>query len=137
MKSIGDKNYKAGRYLLSKTSYDQAIKLCLNNSAYYISRSNCLYAIGDFNSALKDAHKAITFDDKSKNGYECILKCCLNLGDIEGAEVAYKKITIFVINNDIRRHYDVQLKQLRSSIKLAVECFEEKCFYKARMYPDS
>lgn len=137
MMNAGDELYEAAKYSISMTFYNKAIKLKTDNAIYYSKRSLCLAAMGDYKNALNDGQEAIALDDKSEKGYECIIKCCLALGDIDGAEAAIEKISQIRSNDDICKQYKEQLKQLRPLIEMATESFKQKHFDMARMYQKS
>lgn len=84
--------------------------------------------MGDYKGALKDSRDAVAIDDKFEKGYDRIIKCCLSLGDIVGAEQIIKKLVEIGSNNDICNRYDEQCKQLRSFGEKAAQCYEKKDF---------
>lgn len=108
--------------------YTEAINLCPDNAAYYGNRSACLMMMGDYKGALKDSRDAVQIDDKFAKGYDRIIKCCLSLGDIVGAELAIKKLSEIGSNNDICNKYDEQCKQLRAIGEKIAQCYEKKDF---------
>lgn len=120
--NAGDEHYKEGQLSISLTFYNGAIKLL------------CLSAMDDYKNALKDGQEAVALDEKSGKAYECIIKCCLTLGDIDGAEAAIEKFSQIRSNDDICKQYEEQLKQLRPLIEMATESFKQKNFDMARMY---
>lgn len=143
MKHNGDQNYNAGKYLLAKIAYDEAIKLYPDNVAYYRCRSNSLYAMGKFGDALNDGWQAVALANKIGCGvflgiaYECVIECCLTLGYIESSEEVIQKISqISQINpmssQYILKRYERHLKQLQSSFKMASVNIEQKEFKIAR-----
>lgn len=106
--------------------YTEAIKLCPDNPAYYGNRSACLMMMGDYKGALRDSRDAIAIDDKFEKGYDRIIKCCLSLGDIVGAEQMIKKLVEIGSNNDICNRYEEQCKQLRSFGEKVAQSYEKK-----------
>lgn len=68
--------------------YDEAIKLCPENAAYYGNRSACYMMLGMYKKALEDAQKAVALDSTFTKGYIRIAKCCIALG-----MYSYKSIT--------------------------------------------
>lgn len=84
--------------------------------------------IGDYEGALKDSQMVIALDNKSKDGYNCIIKCCLALGDLDGAQQAVKKFIEIGGNEDICTRYADRCERLRSSLVMATKCFEEQDF---------
>lgn len=102
--------------------------MCPDNAAYYGNRSACLMMMSDFKGALKDSRNAVLLDDKFAKGYDRIIKCCITLGDIVGAEQAIKKLAELGSNNDICNKYDEQCKQLRSIEDKIAQCYEKMDF---------
>lgn len=82
--------------------------------------------MGDYKGALKDSRDAIALDKKFEKGYDRIIKCCLSLGDIVGAEQAIKKLVEIGSNNDICSRYEEQCKQLRSLSEKTLQCYGKK-----------
>lgn len=116
----------AERYSLARSSYSEAIKLCPNNSTYYRNRCNCFMMLGDFEEGLKDSQMVISLDSQSEDGYNCMIKCCLALGDIDNAMQAINKLIEISSNNSISRRYVERCEQLRSLLVMATKCFEEQ-----------
>lgn len=108
--------------------------MCPDNAAYYGNRSACLMMMGDYKGALKDCRDAIQIDDKFAKGYDRIIKCCLSLGDVVGAEQAIKKLSEIGSNNDICNKYEEQCKQLRGIGEKVGQCYERKDFRTAGMW---
>lgn len=127
-KNAGNEQYKARNYPLALHLYGEAIKICPENAAYYGNRSACLMMMGDYKGALKDSRDAIALDNKFEKGYDRIIKCCLSLGDIVGAEQAIKKLVEIGSNNDICSRYEEQCKQLRTLGEKTIQCYEKKDF---------
>lgn len=84
--------------------------------------------MGDYKGALQDSRHAISIDNQFAKGYDRVIKCCLALGDIIGAELANKKLSEIGSNNDICNKYDEQCKQLRSYGDKITQCYEKKDF---------
>lgn len=82
--------------------------------------------MGDYRGALKDSRDAIQIDDQFAKGYDRIIKCCLSLGDIVGAEQANKRLSEIGSNNDICNKYEEQCKQLRNFDEKICQCYEKK-----------
>lgn len=120
------KNYPAALLL-----YSEAIKLCPTTAKYYCKRAECLMMKGDYDRAIKDGHSAIACDNKLKDGYRCVIKCCLALGDIDEAEAAYNQLIEIDPDNDSA--YEEQCKHQRFFIEEATRCFERKDFILAGM----
>ena len=127
-KNAGNDQYKAQNYQSALHLYNEAITLCPDNAAYYGNRSACLMMMGDYKGALRDSRDAVSFDDKFAKGYDRIIKCCLALGDIVGAEQSIKKLAELGSNNDICNKYEEQCKQLRSFDEKITQSYEKKDF---------
>lgn len=84
--------------------------------------------MGDYRGALKDSRDAVQMDDRFAKGYDRIIKCCLSLGDVVGAEQAIKKLSDIGSNNDICNKYEEQCKQLRSFGEKVGQSYEKKDF---------
>lgn len=84
--------------------------------------------MGDYKGALKDSRDAVQIDDKFAKGYDRIIKCCISLGDIVGAEQTIKKLAELGSNNDICNKYEEQCKQLRAFGEKILQCYEKKDF---------
>lgn len=87
--------------------------------------------MGNYVGAYMEGCNAIDRDPKSKEGYECIIKCRLALGNLDGADRAVKDfIQIDPING---KHYAKQCDDLRSSLVLATQCMKQMDFEAAGM----
>lgn len=133
-KNDGNAQYKAQNYQVALRLYTEAITLCPDNAAYYGNRSACLMMMGDYKGALKDSRDAIQFDDTFAKGYDRIIKCCLSLGDIVGAEQAIRKLSDIGSNNDICNKYEEQCKQLRSVGDKINQCYEKMDYRTAGLW---
>lgn len=91
--------------------------------------------MGDYKGALKDSRDAIQIDDKFAKGYDRVIKCCLSLGDIVGAEQAIKRLSEMGSNNDICNRYEEQCKQLRNFGERISQSYEKKDFRTAGKWP--
>lgn len=129
--SAAEKQDKAKNYPVALLLYSEAIKLCPKTATYYCKRSCLLMMKGDYDRALEDGHSAIAFDDKLKDGYYCVIKCCLALGNIDGAEQAIQQL--IEIDPDIDKSYGEQCKQQRFLVDEAKRCFDKRDFKSARM----
>ncbi|XP_053607541.1 dnaJ homolog subfamily C member 7 [Plodia interpunctella] len=87
-KESGNHLYKFKNYKSALAMYDEAIKLCPENAAYYGNRSACYMMLGLYKKALEDAQKAVSLDPTFTKGYIRIAKCCIALGDMSGGEQA-------------------------------------------------
>lgn len=114
--------------------YNKAIELCAGNAFYLTARSECLIMTGDYKSALKDSQNAVALDKKSKKGYECIIKCFVMLGDIDGAEATIKNLIQIDPNNGNCEQYTEQCKRFRSLVDMAMQCSEKDDFQKSGMH---
>lgn len=133
LKNLGDTQYKNRDFPAALQLYNEAIKLCATNASYYIERSKILFAVGHYKKALNDGRMGLAIDKKSKNSYECIIKCSMRLGDTIEAERAIKKLNEIDSNNEIGRQYEKRLQKLRFFTETATQCFEKKHFQKAGM----
>ncbi|KAJ0181746.1 hypothetical protein K1T71_002468 [Dendrolimus kikuchii] len=92
-KESGNHLYKFKNYKGALAMYDEAIKLCPENAAYYGNRSACHMMLGTYKKALEDAQKAVTLDPTFTKGYIRMAKCCIALGDLSGGEQAVRFAT--------------------------------------------
>lgn len=118
----------AERYSLAWSSYSEAIELYPNGISYYRNRSKCAMMMGNYEGALNDSQMVIALDHKSEDGYNCIIKCCLALGDIDGADKAISKLIEIGSNDNICRRYAERCERLRSLLLMATKCFEKQDF---------
>lgn len=125
-KNAGNEQYKAQNYQSAVRLYTDAINLCPENPAYYGNRSACYMMMGDYKQALRDSRDAVVLDEKFEKGYDRIVKSCLALGDIVGAEQTIKKLMEIGTSNDTCKRYDDQCKQLRLLGEKASSCYEKK-----------
>lgn len=114
--------------------YNEAIQLCPEIAAYYCNRALVLIMMTDFSAALQDSLAAIERDYRSKSGYECIIVCYLTFGDLAGAEQAIAKLIEIVGNNETCAHYVEQFNRLKSSIEMAMQCFDRRDFLNSGMF---
>lgn len=118
----------AERYSLAWSSYSEAIDLDPSNAvSLYYNRSKCSMMMGDY-EALNDSQMLIALDHQSEDGYNCLIKCCLALGDIDGADKAISKLIEIGSNDNICRRYAERCERLRSSLLMATKCFEKQDF---------
>ncbi|KAL4715100.1 hypothetical protein ACJJTC_012147 [Scirpophaga incertulas] len=89
-KETGNNFYKFKNYKGALIMYDEAIKLCPDNAAYYGNRSASYMMLGMYKKALEDAQKSVSLDPTFTKGYIRIAKCCIALGDLSGGEQAVK-----------------------------------------------
>ncbi|XP_045511069.1 dnaJ homolog subfamily C member 7 [Colias croceus] len=92
-KENGNHLYKFKNYKGALAMYEEAIKLCPENAAYYGNRSACYMMLGMYKKALEDAQKAVALDSTFTKGYIRMAKCCIALGDISGGEQAVNRAT--------------------------------------------
>ncbi|XP_050362123.1 dnaJ homolog subfamily C member 7 [Nymphalis io] len=90
-KESGNHMYKFKNYKGALAMYEEAIKLCPENAAYYGNRSACYMMLGMYKNALEDAQKAVALDNTFTKGYIRMAKCCIALGDLSGAEQAVRR----------------------------------------------
>ncbi|CAK1549792.1 unnamed protein product [Leptosia nina] len=90
-KENGNNLYKFKNYKGALAMYEEAIKLCPENAAYYGNRSACYMMLGMYKKALEDAQKAVALDSTFTKGYIRMAKCCIALGDLSGGEQAIKQ----------------------------------------------
>ncbi|XP_032529959.2 dnaJ homolog subfamily C member 7 [Danaus plexippus] len=89
-KESGNHLYKFKNYKGALAMYEDAIKLCPENAAYYGNRSACYMMLGMYKKALEDAQKAVALDPTFTKGYIRMAKCHIAVGDISGAEQAVR-----------------------------------------------
>uniref|UniRef100_A0A182NBK6 J domain-containing protein n=1 Tax=Anopheles dirus TaxID=7168 RepID=A0A182NBK6_9DIPT len=132
-KNSGNDEYKSKRYDAALLLYSEAINLSPDTPAYYGNRSACYMMLGDYRSALNDAKKAITIDDKFEKGYIRMAKCSLMLGDVIGTEQAIRNCLNLNASNTALRDEIAGLKQLRDSNERAANSYDKKdyrtCLY--------
>lgn len=126
-----EKQDKIKNYAAALLLYSESIKLCPKTAIYYCKRSECLMMKGDYDRAIKDGYCAIACDNKLKDGYHCVIKCCIALGDIDEAEAAYNQLIEIDPDND--KSYGEQCKQQRFFVEEATRCLEKKDFKSAGM----
>nr|XP_026487450.1 dnaJ homolog subfamily C member 7 [Vanessa tameamea] len=90
-KESGNHLYKFKNYKGALVMYEEAIKLCPENAAYYGNRSACYMMLGMYKNALEDAQKAVALDNTFTKGYIRMAKCCIALGDLSRAEQAVNR----------------------------------------------
>ncbi|XP_039763268.1 dnaJ homolog subfamily C member 7 [Pararge aegeria] len=89
-KESGNHYYKVQNYKDALTKYEEAIKLCPENAAYYGNRAACYMMLAMYKKALEDSQKAVALDPTYTKGYIRMAKCYIALGDMSGAEQAIK-----------------------------------------------
>lgn len=75
--------------------------------------------------ALQDAKRSVQLDDRFSKGYLRIVKCCLLLGDLVGAEQALRKIQEVEPKNAALRQETHNLRVLRDLQEKAAQCYEK------------
>lgn len=79
-KESGNHLYKFKNYKGALAMYDEAIKLCPENAAYYGNRSACYMMLNMYNKALEDVQKAVSLDSSFTKGYIRMAKIYIALG---------------------------------------------------------
>lgn len=79
-KESGNHLYKFKNYKGALALYEEAIKLCPENAAYYGNRAACYMMLGMYKKALEDAQKAVALDSTFTKGYIRMAKCYIALG---------------------------------------------------------
>lgn len=87
----------------------------------------------NYKDALNDGRKAISIDDKYTKAYERIIKCCLALGDVVGAEQAIEKLTKIGTMNEFCRKFAKLCTQLCSHNEKIDKWFGCQNYKRARM----
>lgn len=134
-KESGNHLYKFKNYKGALAMYDEAIKLCPENAAYYGNRSACYMMLGMYKKALDDAQKAVAIDPTFTKGYIRIAKCCIALGDISGGEQAVRKAAELggaevaaserrALESLQRLHEDAQRAMAAADYRRAVFCMD-------------
>lgn len=82
--------------------------------------------LGNYRGALNDSRQAVTLDDKFEKGYVRIVKCCLAMGDIVGAEQTIKTLLEIDPKNTSLKLEEQQCKQLRSFGEKAQDCYSKQ-----------
>lgn len=80
-KESGNHLYKFKNYKGALAMYDEAIKLCPDNAAFYGNRSACYMMLGMYRKAMEDAQKAVALDSTFTKGFIRIAKCAIALGN--------------------------------------------------------
>lgn len=127
-KNQGNDHYKAQNYKIALKFYSEAINLCPETAAYYGNRAACYMMLGDDKSieqALQDAKRSVNLDDKFSKGYLRIIKCCLLLGDLIGAEQALRRLTDIEPKNAAVKQERQNLKMLRDLEEKAGQCYDK------------
>ncbi|CAH0726604.1 unnamed protein product, partial [Brenthis ino] len=90
-KESGNHLYKFKNYKGALVLYEEAIKLCPENAAYYGNRAACYMMLGMYKKALEDALKAVALDSTFTKGYIRMAKCYIALDDLSGADQAIRR----------------------------------------------
>lgn len=104
--------------------YSEAIATCPHHAKYYSNRAACLMMMGEYQKALVDARYCLQLDDKFEKGYIRVLKCCIALGDLFGAENAVKKLQeLDPTNNAIAPDIEIlaKLREFEENSKIYLE----------------
>lgn len=133
-KSTGDEQYNAGRYSMALNLFNQACKLFPKCAGYYCDKAKCLFAMLNYKDALKESLHAVRLDGKSPDGHDYIMKCSLITGEVSVAERTMDKLIAFDPNNIIYKRHETKYTKLKTSAKMANQCFEKKDFQAASMY---
>jgi len=87
-KEEGNQLYLAKNYREALQSYNEAISLCPGCPAFYGNRAACHMMLGQFVQALEDARTSVQLDPNFVKGYVRVAKCCVALGELQGARQA-------------------------------------------------
>lgn len=93
-------------------------------------------SIRNHKDAIKDGQRAVALNSTFTDGYEYIIKNCLQIGDVDGAEKAIKKLTEIGSNPDITNGYERELTALKLFVQMATQCYEQNEFQEAGMYQE-
>lgn len=111
--------------------------MCPDAPAYYGNRAACYLMVGDYKSALEDSRTAIVLDATFEKGYVRIVKCCLAMGDVVGAEQAIKRFTEIDAKNTVLQGEIQNCKSLRVHGEKADASYQQQDYRTAVYHTDS
>lgn len=126
--AAGWRSYQGKCFREAIANFSQAIALS-PSAVFFANRSECYTALGDYESAMKDALESVKSDSFNWRSYTVAINCCVTLGDIKQAEFLLKMFQNNVVDvesinfNEIPKlqalkHFDAEISRL----------FEENCF---------
>lgn len=91
LKTMGNKNYKEGRFEDALVLYVQAIAQDPSKASYYSNKSAALVGLGRLMEAVFDCRVALRIDPTYQRAHQRLAKLYLRLGDGEKAMSHYKQ----------------------------------------------
>ncbi|KAK2984657.1 hypothetical protein RJ640_006640 [Escallonia rubra] len=90
LKSMGNENYKKGRFEDALALYNQAIALDSSKASYYSNRSAALIGLGRLIEAVFDCRVAIKIEPSYHRAHQRLAELYIRLGEAEQALYHYK-----------------------------------------------
>ncbi|XP_055301013.1 uncharacterized protein LOC129567771 [Sitodiplosis mosellana] len=126
--STGKRLVSSLKYHAAKKFFSEAIELWPDNVIYYQNRLNCLIRMGEYKRALQDCQRIISINPNCGFAYERQAKCCLILGDYDGAERANKKLEEHPTYVTVCNKYKDLCVRLRQSENVANQNYQSQRF---------
>lgn len=132
-KCTGDEQFSENNFEHALKLYAEAVELWPENVSFQNMHAVCLMKMDDYIGAFKAYQSALTIDKNSIESYHGMMKCCLILGDISGAERAIRNFEECKTKNDnIVDRYKNQCSNLRTLEEKTAECYNKNNFQSAR-----
>lgn len=120
------KKFKDGKFMKSLILFTEAIVLDCNNCSYFLSRSNCLAELGQYDLTLADLLSALKIDNSPEISHKAF-DWFIKLGAAKEAGEIIHRIEEIQINKTINeqsiKNY-TKLKNLVSKIHTSFDCNE-------------
>ncbi|XP_009627310.1 inactive TPR repeat-containing thioredoxin TTL3-like [Nicotiana tomentosiformis] len=108
LKSIGNEQYRQGKFEEALALYNQAIEIDPKNACYYSNKSASLMCLGRLIEAVLACREAIRLDPSYHNAHFRLARLYLRLGDAEKAIDHYKQSGRKVDKKDIAEAHDLK-----------------------------
>ncbi|OIT06002.1 inactive tpr repeat-containing thioredoxin ttl3 [Nicotiana attenuata] len=108
LKSIGNEQYRQGKFEEALALYNQAIEIDSKNACYYSNKSAALMSLGRIIEAVLACREAIGLDPSYHNAHFRLARLYLRLGDAEKAIDHYKESGRKADKKDIAEAHDIK-----------------------------
>lgn len=129
--AYGNERFNLQHYESAEQFYTEAIDLWPDNIIYYGNRATCFIMMHKYKRALQDSQRMIEIDQNFTMAHDRLARCCLILGDYDGADKAIETLEQNNYDADKCSAYKSICNEVRSKENEAKKRFISKFFYSA------